>query len=127
MYVPPCVALFARSPRRQSGASRYRSTVFPPLLAPPNFVECVKDVATVFQGVVFGAVEPIRPDHGENLILVRFFPLARIADDVTPCRSADSLAETEDGVDVCLEMSAAVPAEDELVGVDVDMLVQAVL
>ncbi|MBB3318161.1 hypothetical protein FHT77_004057 [Rhizobium sp. BK181] len=77
----------------------------------------------MFHGVVFGAVEPVRSDHDENLILVRFFPLARVADDVAPCRSANPLTETEDGVDVGLEMSAAVPAEDELVGVNVDVLV----
>jgi len=77
----------------------------------------------VFNGVFFGAVEPIRPDHGEYLILVLLFPIPRVADDVAPCRSADPLAETEDGIDVCLEMSASVPAEDELVGVDVYVLV----
>lgn len=77
----------------------------------------------MFHRVVLGAVEPVRPDHGENLILVRLLPLPRVADDVAPCRSADTLSETQDRVDVRLEMSAAVPLEDELVGVDVDVLV----
>lgn len=102
---------------------RHLSKVFPPLLAPPNLVQSFEDIATVFHGVVFGSVEPVWPDHGENLVFVRLLPLPRVADDVAPCRSADPLAETEDGVDVCLEMSASVPAEDELVGVDVDVLV----
>ena len=123
MDVTPCVALLTWSPQRQCGTTRYLTPRFPPLLAPPNFVECFEDIATVFHGVVLGAVEPVRPDHGENLILVRLLPLPRVADDVAPCRSTDPLAETEDGVDVGLKMSAAVPAEDELVGVDVDMLV----
>lgn len=54
---------------------------------------------------------------------MHFFPLPRFADDVTPCRSADPLSEIEDGVDVCPEMSTAVPAEDELFGVNVDVLI----
>ncbi len=90
---------------------------------PPDFAEGIEDVATVFHGVVLGAVEPLGSDHVENLILVRGLPFPRVADDVAPRRSADPLAEIEDRVDVGLEVPSTIPAEDELVGIDIDMLV----
>jgi hypothetical protein len=94
-----------------------------PLLFAPDIVERVEDVATVFQSVVLGAIQPIRTDHVENLILVVVFPLASVADDIAPGRPADPLADAKDGVDIRLEVPPTVPAEDELVGVDVDVLV----
>lgn len=123
MNVSPGTMLFPWSPRRQGGASRTLPLIFPPLLVSPHLVEGIKDIAAVFHGVVLRAVEPVGPDHVKNLILVRQLPFPRVADDVAPCRPSDPLAKTEDRIDVGLEVSSAVPAEDKLVGVDVDMLV----
>jgi len=47
----------------------------------------------------------------------------RVADDIAPDRSADPLPEAEDGVNVGLEVPPSVPAEDELVSVNVDVLI----
>lgn len=123
MDVPPRVPLLAHPPRRERGALRLPSTISPPLLVPSDFIQGVEDVAAVFHGVVLGGVEPVGTDHAENLVLVRRLPFPCVADDVAPGRSSDPLAETEDGINVGLEVPSAVPTEDELVGVDVDVLV----
>ena len=123
MDVSPGTTLPARTPRRKRRTSRLPPAVPPPLLLTPDFVERVEDVAAILTGVVLRAVQPVRSDHVENLILVFVLPFPRVADDVAPGCPADPLTDAEDGVDVRLEVPSSVPAEDELVGVDVDMLV----
>lgn len=73
-----------------------------PFLVLSDVVESVEDIHAVLEGV--------------------FFPFAGVANDAAPGDRADLLAKAEKSVDGCLEATAAVPAEDEFVAVDVDVL-----
>jgi hypothetical protein len=70
-----------------------------------------------------GTLQSVRANHRQDLIRMLVFPCPCVADDVAPGRTADPLTDTEDRVDVGLEVPPSVPPEDEFVGVDVDVLV----
>lgn len=84
MDVSPSASLLARPSGRKRRTPGFPSPVTPSLLLAPDIVERVEDVATNFHRVVFGAIQPVRPDHVEKLVLVLVFPLAGVADDVAP-------------------------------------------
>ena len=87
-----------------------------------DIVESVEDVAAVLEGVFLGTLQPLGIDHRQHLVAVVVLPLPCVSDDATPGDAADFLAKAEHRVDGRLEAAPSVPAEDELVAVDVDVL-----
>lgn len=62
-------------------------------------------------------------DHRQDLLFVGLLPPPSVANDFTIFDWSDLLPEAQDRVDIRLEMPPPVPAEDELVAIDVDVLV----
>lgn len=94
-----------------------------PSFLAPDVVQRVEDIHAVLERILLGTFQSLRIDHRQHLILVVMLPFPRIPDDSAPSHTSDPLTETEHRIDVGLEVSPSVPSEDELVGVDVDVLV----
>ena len=93
-----------------------------PFLVTSDVIQSVEDVHPVLEGVVLSASQPFGIDHLQHLRAVLLFPLACVPDDPPPGDGTDLLAKAKQGVNGCLEATAAVPSEDELIAVDVDVL-----
>ncbi len=87
-----------------------------------NCIEGVEEVDLVVVHVIEGLDIPLRFKHRHDLSEMLVLPFPGVSDDASPSHRADLVTKSEHRVYVRLEMPPSVPAEHELIAVDVDML-----